>query len=77
MIGSKDIMNQWGPSQGEAIHTDLFRPPGRLRHGVATIQEMKKINLPLLAKETGDYCLQQLNLALSGYPFIGDIRGRG
>jgi len=77
-IGSKDIMNQWGPSQGEAIHTSTFlgHPVG-CAMGLATIQEMKKINLPFLAKETGDYCSQQLNLALSRYPYIGDIRGRG
>ncbi len=77
-IGRKKVMDQWGPSQGEAIHTSTFlgHPVG-CAMGLATIKEMEEKNIPAQSRENGSYFLNQLNDTLRKYDFVGNIRGRG
>jgi len=71
VMGSSEIMDAWGASTGEALHTQTFlgNPVG-CAMGLATIQEIEDQNLIKSAREIGHW----LKLELSRY---GSVRGRG
>ena len=55
-VGRADVMDSWPESDGEAIHTSTFlgNPLGRAA-SLASINEMKRMNLDRRAEELGEY----------------------
>ena len=71
VMGSSAVMDAWGASTGEALHTQTFlgNPVG-CAMALATIQEIEDNNLVGAARETGAW----LRSELSSY---GAVHGRG
>jgi 4-aminobutyrate aminotransferase/(S)-3-amino-2-methylpropionate transaminase len=75
-VGSNQIMQAWGKSNGEAIHTSTFLGnPLACAAGSVVIDDLVKNNWPDKNLETGNYFLERLQEIDS--PFIGQIRGKG
>lgn len=75
-VGSSKIMQAWGLSNGESIHTSTFLGnPLACAAGIAVIEDLKENNWPQRNIKTGAYLLEKLQKLES--PFIGEIRGRG
>ena len=79
-LGSKRVMDAWGASQGESLHTQTFlgNPLG-CAMALASLQELRRINAPALAKQKEMY----LRSLLRKYGLTTNekdksiIRGRG
>jgi 4-aminobutyrate aminotransferase/(S)-3-amino-2-methylpropionate transaminase len=71
VMGSSAIMDAWGASTGEALHTQTFlgNPVG-CAMGLATIQEIEDQNLIETSAETGKWLREELSK-------YGSVRGRG
>ncbi len=75
-IGRSEIMQAWGLSNGESVHTSTFLGnPLACAAGIAVIENLKQNNWPQKNSQTGLYLLEKLKQLQS--PFIGEIRGRG
>ncbi|MDX1921013.1 MAG: aspartate aminotransferase family protein [Candidatus Caenarcaniphilales bacterium] len=75
-VGTSEVMNAWGKSNGEAIHTSTFLGnPLACTAGLAVLDDLIKSNWPQKVANTGNYLLQKLAGLES--TFIGEIRGKG
>jgi 4-aminobutyrate aminotransferase-like enzyme len=75
-VGSQKIMEAWGFSNGESVHTSTFLGnPLACRAGLAVLETLSKTDLPKLNQEKSLYLRQKLNEIKS--PFIGQVRGKG
>lgn len=78
-IGRQKIMESWGMSSGEAIHTSTFlgNPLG-CAMGMAVIDELVENDWPKRVKVTGRDVRKRLEVLARRYPeTIGRVRGRG
>ena len=75
-VGKEKIMNAWGSSNGEAIHTSTFLGnPMACAAGIAVINELTTKDWTQKNLQTGKYLLEKLHQLKS--PYIGQIRGKG
>lgn len=77
-IGKKSVMQKWGKSKGEAIHTSTFlgNPLG-CAMALASIEEIEKKKLCAHSFELGQYFLERLLPLQEHFDIIGDVRGKG
>ncbi len=75
-VGRAEIMDAWPQSKGEALHTSTYlgNPLG-CAAGLATIEEMQRLQLPARAQRLGTELGKRLN-ALRGPAVVG-VGGRG
>jgi 4-aminobutyrate aminotransferase-like enzyme len=77
-IGSKDVMQSWPPSGGEAIHTSTFLGnPLACAAGLASLGEIKRHDLVQRSASEGASWMGELQDTLSVHQAVGDVRGRG
>jgi 4-aminobutyrate aminotransferase / (S)-3-amino-2-methylpropionate transaminase / 5-aminovalerate transaminase len=75
-VSTAQIMNSWGKSNGESVHTSTFLGnPLACAAGCAVLDNLIANNWPQKNLELGRYLLQKLNELES--PFIGQVRGKG
>jgi len=78
-IGRPAIMNSWGASSGEAIHTSTFlgNPLG-CAMASAAIRTLIAEDWPARVRQRGKAWLQRLDALRQQFPdLIGEVRGRG
>lgn len=77
-IGSKDVMESWPPSAGEAIHTSTFLGnPLACAAGLASLGEIKRRDLVARSASEGARWMGELRETLTIHRSVGDVRGRG
>jgi 4-aminobutyrate aminotransferase-like enzyme len=77
-IGTPEIMERWGLSQGEAIHTSTFlgNPLG-CAMALAAIEAIQRDGLVDASKRLGRKLESHLRPMAEEHTLIGDVRGRG
>ena len=76
--GSRQVMDAWPPSSGEAIHTSTFLGhPLSCASGLAFLEVLGSEDLPGRARRLGDLALDYLATNLSVGDGVADVRGRG
>ena len=78
IVGRPEIMQKWGDSKGESIHTSTFlgNPLG-CAMALATIEVIESEGLVERAATLGARLASNLTAALQGLPHVGPIRGKG
>lgn len=77
-VGVPEVMEAWGASQGEAIHTSTFLGhPLSCAMALATLDVIESEGLVERAATMGAKGLASLRSALSAHPRVADVRGRG
>ena len=77
-VGTEAAMNAWPQSSGESIHTGtFFGHPLTCEMALATITEMRSINLVAVVKTRGEKLLQDLQALLTPNQKVKDVRGLG
>ena len=77
-IGSKEAMDAWPASEGEAIHTSTFLGnPLACAAGVASLGEIRRHRLVERSADEGRRWIGELRETLGRHPAVGDVRGRG
>ncbi len=77
-LGSRDVMDAWPISRGEALHTSTFLGhPLSCASALAFLRVLEKEKLVERARETGARIRRGLEEALSDEPRVRGIRGRG
>jgi len=77
-VGTKNAMDAWPQSSGEAIHTGtFFGHPFTCAVAVATLNEMRALRLPESVLGRGAKVVELLKTYLAGKSSVKDIRGRG
>jgi 4-aminobutyrate aminotransferase-like enzyme len=77
-IGSKDVMDSWPPSAGEAIHTSTFLGnPLACAAGLASLGEIKRRDLVERSASEGERWMGELRETLAIHRAVGEVRGRG
>ncbi|TVR01737.1 MAG: aspartate aminotransferase family protein [Deltaproteobacteria bacterium] len=77
-IGTPEVMQAWGRSTGEAIHTSTFLGhPLSAAMASAALSVIVDHDLPARAERVGQRFLEQLRKTLHGHPAVRDVRGRG
>ena len=77
-IGSRDVMESWPPSSGEAIHTSTFLGnPLACAAGLASLGEIKRRDLIARSASEGERWMGELREALTAHRAVGEVRGRG
>ncbi len=76
--GRDDVMDAWGESRGEAIHTSthLGNPVG-CRVATRVLEIMDRDRLPERAAVLGARMLERLRAVLADNPRVREVRGRG
>jgi 4-aminobutyrate aminotransferase-like enzyme len=76
-IGRAEIMDAWPLSSGEALHTSTYlgNPLG-CAAALATIDELKRLDLPARAAQLGTHLGRRLD-GLRAHPAVVSVRGRG
>lgn len=76
--GSREVMDAWPPSTGEAIHTSTFLGhPLSCAAGLAFLAVLEADDLAGQARQLGDYALGYLKAELDGCDRVAEVRGRG
>lgn len=77
-IGTRDVMDAWPPSRGEAIHTSTFLGnPVACAAALAQIEEIEQQGLVARADTLGDRIHERMSQWRDRYPLVRDVRGRG
>jgi 4-aminobutyrate aminotransferase-like enzyme len=77
-VGRAPIMEAWGETQGEALHTSTFLGnPLNCAAALAAIEVIESEGLVARAAELGAWFEGELNAAFSNHPRVGAVRGRG
>ena len=77
-IGSKDVMDAWPASEGEAIHTTTFLGnPLACAAAIASLGEIRRYGLVERSASEGESWIRQLLETLGRHGAVGDVRGRG
>ena len=76
--GRPRVMEAWGPSSGEALHTSthLGNPVG-CAQALRVLEIVERDGLAARAARLGSDLLERLRAGLSGAPGVVDVRGRG
>ncbi len=77
-VGSKDVMEAWPASGGEAIHTSTFLGnPLACAAGLASLGEIKRRGLVGRSASEGERWMGELRESLTRHEAVGEVRGRG
>ena len=77
-IGTRDVMDAWPTSGGEAMHTSTFLGnPLACAAAVASLGEIRRRELVERSAAEGDRWIAELRDSLGRHPAVGDVRGRG
>ncbi|MCB9707681.1 MAG: aspartate aminotransferase family protein [Myxococcales bacterium] len=77
-LGRLDLMQAWGASHNEALHTSTFAGyPLGCRAALATLDIIEKESLIERSREVGRIAIDALRERLGDHKRISDIRGRG
>jgi 4-aminobutyrate aminotransferase-like enzyme len=77
-IGSREAMDAWPTSSGEAIHTSTFLGnPLACAAAIASLTEIRRHGLVERAADEGERWIDRLRERLGRHPAVGDVRGRG
>ncbi len=77
-IGTREVMDAWGASAGEAIHTSTFLGnPVACAAGIAAIEVLRSEGLVARAASQGARLRAALEQRIGGHPRVGPVRGRG
>lgn len=77
-LGTREVMDAWPLSAGEAIHTSTFLGhPLACATGLATLDLLEKGDLVDRSRKVGGWMLEALKEDLGGLPRVGEVRGRG
>jgi len=78
-VAPASIMNNWGESRGEALHTSTFLGhPLACAAAIATIGVMADLDLPRQARVSGRRLVERLDEIAAEYPrLVSGVRGRG
>lgn len=77
-VGRAELMANWPPSEGEAIHTTTFigHPLG-CAATIAALDVLRRDRLAARAHRLGEELLERLRGWSDRFPGVGDVRGRG
>ena len=77
-VGRREVMEAWGTSTGEALHTSthLGNPLG-CALALEVLTRIERDGLVARAARTGVHLLTRLRHGLAGAPAVVDVRGRG
>ena len=77
-VGRGEIMQKWGPSTGEAVHTSthLGNPLG-CAISLKLLEVLARERLLERARRLGEHVLERLERELRPCPGVRDVRGRG
>lgn len=77
-IGTREVMDAWPPSTGEALHTSTFLGnPISCAAALAQLAEIEERRLVERAAELGARLRRRLDSWLERYPVVGEVRGLG
>jgi 4-aminobutyrate aminotransferase/(S)-3-amino-2-methylpropionate transaminase len=77
-IGSREVMESWPASAGEAIHTSTFLGnPLACAAAIASLKEIRRSALVQRAGREGERWIEELRDTLGRHECVGDVRGRG
>ncbi len=77
-VGTEKVMSAWPKSTGEAIHTGtFFGHPLSCAVAAASLREMKRIDVCKMARETGAWLYEQLQIKFMGDSTVEEIRWGG
>jgi len=77
-MGSREVMEAWPPSGGEAIHTSTFLGnPLACAAGLASLGEIRRRGLVERSAFEGGRWIAELREALARHAVVGDVRGLG
>lgn len=77
-IGSREVMEAWPPSDGEAIHTSTFMGhPVACGAALAALEVLEGQGLARRARVLGRRWRSALESMATSHPSVGEIRGRG
>lgn len=77
-VGTRQAMDAWPASTGEALHTGtFFGHPLSCAVASATLQELVESRWPARAKVVGESLLRKLCETLGAHPAVKEIRGEG
>ncbi|MEJ2547953.1 MAG: aspartate aminotransferase family protein [Gemmatimonadota bacterium] len=77
-LGPSELMEVWPESTGEAKHTSTFLGnPLACAAAIASLGEIERLDLPVRARESGEYFRGLLTSLVSRHARVGEIRGRG
>jgi 4-aminobutyrate aminotransferase-like enzyme len=77
-LGSREVMDAWPPSTGEALHTSTFLGhPLACASALAFLDVLEEEELADLAARRGTRLLERLRRGLEGSPMVREVRGRG
>lgn len=77
-VGRREVMERWGPSSGEALHTHthLGNPLG-CALALVVLETIERDGLVERSRELGARVLERLARELAGNSHVVDVRGRG
>lgn len=77
-LGRPAVMDSWGQSRGEALHTSTFLGhPLAAAAALASLEAMEAMDLPGVCRALEPVWLGELRAALGDHPAVLEIRGRG
>jgi len=77
-LGTREVMDAWPESGGEALHTSTFLGhPLSCATALAFLDVLEEENLAARAVDLGDRIVGRLSEALSGHTGVKEVRGRG
>lgn len=77
-LGSREVMDAWPPSVGEAIHTSTFLGhPLACAAALAFLDELEEGRLVERAARLGRQLTGRVSAGITGAATVGEIRGRG
>lgn len=77
-LGSREVMDAWPPSRGEALHTSTFLGhPLACASALAFLDVLEEEGLVELASRRGSRLLERLRRGLGGSGVVREVRGRG
>lgn len=77
-LGSREVMDAWPPSRGEALHTSTFLGhPLACASALAFLDLLDREDLPARARDVGEALSALLRRSLEGGKGIRGVRGRG
>lgn len=77
-IGTPEVMDAWGRTRGEGLHTQTFLGnPFGAAMALETLRVLDEEGLVDRAAHLGERLMRTLREAVGGHPRVRDIRGRG
>jgi len=77
-IGTREVMEAWPPSQGEALHTSTFLGnPTVCAAALASLAVIEEEGLVERSAKLGREMLDRLRTELASHPWVAEVRGLG